>query len=406
MARAHTIEAEGLGKAYRLYRGPLQRALEAASFGRWRRHAAHWALRDVSFRVPRGAALGLCGANGAGKSTLLKVLAGTTAPSAGRYRVRGRAASLLELGTGFHPDFSGRENVLMNGVLMGRARRDVARRLESILAFAELGAAAEAPVRTYSTGMAMRLAFAAAFGLEPEVLILDEVFAVGDMYFQKKCVDRLLEYKRDGRTILLCSHSLYDLRQLCDEALWLDAGRLAASGDALSVTNEYAARQRQAIERATPGATAPAGEWPRLTEVSVVRAADGSEPGAVAPGDSLEVRVAWEDPRRARGPLQVGVALVRQDHTLCAAFGTHLDGVRVAGPRGAVTLALPRLALLSGSFTVVAYLFDEHGLHRWQELAAARELVVHAGTREVGLVRLEHAWDVSVGEGRGAEDAA
>lgn len=397
--RAFAVQAENLGKAWRRYARPADRVREWLTLGKSRGHRLHWALRDVSFGLRAGAALGLCGANGAGKSTLLRLLAGATPPSEGRLCVHGRVASLIELGAGFHLDFTGRENVLQSGVLSGASRREVQRRMDAILDFAEIGAAADEPVRTYSTGMAMRLSFAAAIGFDPEILILDEVFAVGDMYFQKKCVDRLFEHRRAGRTILLCSHSLYDLRQMCDEALWLEAGRVMASGDALRVTNDYAAFQREHIDAArspmsVPRASPPVegDEWPCLLDARVVRAGSDDPVREVKSGESIEVRVWWRNPAAHARRIHIGIGFLRQDHTLCAGIGTHVDGVALIGTEGCCTLSLPRLALLAGTFQIGVYLFDEHGVHRYQELAVEGELVVRNDTREVGLVRLEHGW--------------
>lgn len=395
MATPLVLEAQDLGKAYRAYRSPWARALEAATLGRARGHVERWALRHVDLALPRGAALGLCGENGAGKSTLLKVLAGTTSPSEGRFRVAGHVASLLELGSGFHQDFSGVENVEMMGVLAGHSRREVRRRLPAILEFAELGEAVDAPVRTYSTGMGMRLGFAAALGYDPELLILDEVFAVGDAAFQKKCVDRLLELKRAGRTILLCSHSLYDLRQLCDEGLWLAGGEVRAQGSVVAATNAYAAWQdeRAAQESAQgPGRA----DWPRIEAIELRGARGGPSGWSARTGEDLELAVTWSDPRAVRDGVHVGVTFTRQDRTLCAAAGTQLDGrPALDGTCGRVVLELPSLALLSGSFEVRVHLFDAAGVFRYEERCLEGDLVVEAGTEEVGLVRLAHAWRVS-----------
>lgn len=385
------IETRGLGKRYRSWASPAQRILAGLTAGRRGRYTDHWALQGVDLELPRGASLGLCGANGAGKSTLLKVLAGTTAPSAGAYRTSGRVAGLLELGAGFHPDFSGRENVLLNGVLLGHSRRRVASRLDEIFEFAELEAVADAPVRTYSSGMAMRLGFAAALGLEPEVLILDEVFAVGDQRFQKKCVDRLLAERAAGRTILFCSHSLYDLRAMCDEAVWLRDGRVAASGEVAMVTNRYAAWQEARGGADESGLAGPDG-WPRITGIAVHDAA-GEVLTEVASGDSIEVHIAWVNPERR--PIQIGLGFMRQDHVLCAALGTQFDGVQLEGTAGTCVLRLPKLALLAGTFRLVGYLFDGDGLHRYQERIADEDLVVNNATKEVGLVRLEHDWQLT-----------
>ena len=239
MTTKYSVEVEGLGKHYRAYERPLDRVIEACSLGRLKRHREFWALRNVDFRLASGASLGLIGANGAGKSTLLKVLAGITPPSEGRLRINGRVASLLELGAGFHLDFTGRMNIVSNGVMMGFTRREMEAKMDEIIEFAELGDYIDQPVRTYSSGMGLRLGFAIAAVVDPDVLIIDEVFAVGDMYFQKKCVDKIYSFKQRGKTILFCSHSLYDIRQLCDEAIWMRNGLPAAVGDSVTVTNEY-----------------------------------------------------------------------------------------------------------------------------------------------------------------------
>ena len=393
------LEAEGLGKAYRTFPGTLPRALFA--FGLLRDSGAreHWALRDLSFRLPRGGALGLVGANGAGKSTLLRVLSGTSALSEGRFRATGRIAALLELGMGFHPDFSGRENVILNGVLLGCTRGEMRRRLGAILEFSELGEAVDEPVRTYSTGMAMRLGFAVALGVEPEILLLDEVFAVGDLYFQKKCVDRLFEFRRDGGTLILCSHSLYDVRQMCDQALWLRAGRLALSGDAARVTHAYAAWQRERMEDETRakdgGQEGQGGARPHLLAAELVVGEAGESPDSVRSGDALQLRIWWDGPGETK--VHVGVTFTRQDLTLASGLATHLDDFEPEPGGGCLVLDLPRLELLAGTFVVTVILFDEWGVHRYHELSLPRPLIVTNDTKEVGLVRLEHRWSARSG---------
>ena len=328
-AKVWALEAQRLGKAYRVYRSPGARLVEGLTFGLHKGHESKWAFQDVNLQLDHGAAFGLCGANGAGKSTLLKVLAGTTCASTGRHRTSGRVASLLELGTGFHLEFSGRENVRMSGVLAGHSVRQVNRRMDAIAEFAELGEAFDEPVRTYSTGMGMRLGFAAALGFDPEVLILDEVFAVGDMYFQKKCVDRLREFKEDNKTILFCSHSLYDMRQLCDEALWLDQGNVECIGDSATVTNRYAAWQGAQTDDFTCGGPRPI-DWPHIDSARLVRS-DRSPARVIETGEDLELRLRWSNPDGEARPIHLGVAFVRQDQTLCAAAATHLDGVELEG---------------------------------------------------------------------------
>jgi ABC-type polysaccharide/polyol phosphate transport system ATPase subunit len=239
------IRVEGLGKRYRVNRAERPadyKTLRESLMGlataplRWWRGAEgrteeFWALRDVTFAVEPGAVVGVIGRNGAGKSTLLKVLSRITRPTAGRVRLRGRVGSLLEVGTGFHPELSGRENVFLNGVILGMSRAEVARKLDDIVAFAELERFLDTPVKRYSSGMYVRLAFSVAAHLHPEILLVDEVLAVGDVSFQKKCLGQMGAVARGGRTVLFVSHQLEALSSLCPTSLLLEEGRLTAHAD-------------------------------------------------------------------------------------------------------------------------------------------------------------------------------
>src|SRR5688500_16790116 len=197
------------------------------------------AVRDVSFTVPAGRTLGVIGRNGSGKSTLLKLVAGITKPTTGSVTVEGRISALIELGAGFHPEISGRENVYINGIMLGLTKREVTRRFDEIVEFAELKDFIDAPVKTYSSGMYMRLGFAVAIHVDPDVLLVDEVLAVGDEGFTHKCLDKFGEFKRRGKTILLVTHSLGLVERFCDEAVWLDAGIKKAEGDPQRVIGSY-----------------------------------------------------------------------------------------------------------------------------------------------------------------------
>lgn len=391
----YAIEAQELGKCYRRWDGPWTRALGALTGGRMGGRREVLALDGVSFQLARGGSMGLVGPNGAGKSTLLKLLSHTTSPSAGRFRTSGRVASLLELGAGFHPGFSARENAFQNAVLLGLGTRQARSRVEAALEFAELCDVADEPVGTFSTGMAMRLGFASAMSVEPEVLLLDEVFAVGDLAFQKKCVDRLSAFRAGGGTLVLCSHALYDVRQMCDEAIWLEGGRVAALGDSCEVTHAYAASQRADEERCRiEGSPASRGDWPRITSAEVVLTHSGLPARSVQTGEDVEVRVTWENPDPSKHPIQLGIGFVRGDQTLCAGVATHHDGVQLSGTSGVCCLRLPRLSLLAGTFLVRLWLFDEAGVFRYQETALEHDLVVRGRGKEVGLVRLEHSWHI------------
>jgi len=232
------LAVEGVSKVYRTWASPIDRLTQAIR----RRHrplAEHWALRDVSFAVERGQTVGLVGRNGSGKSTLLQIIAGTLRPTVGRYRVAGRVSALLELGAGFHPDFTGRENARLNAAILGLTREEIARALPSIAAFADIGDYIDQPVRTYSSGMAVRLAFAVAVHVDPEILVVDEALAVGDEAFQRKCFARLESFKGSGGTILFVSHAAQQVVSLCDRALLLDDGELLLDGEPRDVVAHY-----------------------------------------------------------------------------------------------------------------------------------------------------------------------
>ena len=255
MARP-AIRIEGLGKRYRLgethehtLSGRLGRLLGRSRGGGAAKLAAEdfWALQDIDLELPEGEALGIIGGNGAGKSTLLKILSRITQPTTGRALVRGRLASLLEVGTGFHPELTGRENVFLNGTILGMRKAEVARKFDDIVAFAGVGKFIDTPVKRYSSGMYVRLAFAVAAHLEPDVLIVDEVLAVGDAEFQKRCLGKMGDVAREGRTVLFVSHSMPAIQKLCTRAVWLRQGRIAQVGDAGGVIASYLASNAEAI---------------------------------------------------------------------------------------------------------------------------------------------------------------
>jgi ABC-type polysaccharide/polyol phosphate transport system ATPase subunit len=247
MTMRNAVEAERVSKRYRLgeYQstGSIGEAASAALQMLRRRKPPEeiWSLRDVSFSVEEGHALGIIGRNGAGKSTLLKILARITEPTSGVARTRGRVAALLEVGTGFHPELTGRENLFLNGAVLGMSRRAMARRFDEIVSFAGVERFIDTPVKRYSSGMYLRLAFSVAAHLEPDILVVDEVLAVGDAEFQAKCVGRMHLAEREGRTVVFVSHNLDAVMQLCTEAIWLEGGAITAEGSTESVVDAYVA---------------------------------------------------------------------------------------------------------------------------------------------------------------------
>ena len=271
--------------------GVMRAAGRLVSRGERSQPNAFWALRDVSFEVAEGEAVGLIGGNGAGKSTLLKLLTRVTAPTGGRALIRGRVGSLLEVGTGFHPDLSGRDNVFLNGAILGMRRAEIARKFDEIVAFAEVGPFIDTPVKRYSSGMYMRLAFAVAAHLEPDVLLVDEVLAVGDAAFQRKCLGKMNDVTAAGRTVLFVSHNMAAVQSLCGRALWLRDGRVAEDGPAKQVVTRYLqAGQVDRREQSWPDtATAPGNDRVRLRRVSV-RAARAPDAAAEAGADGFTTR--------------------------------------------------------------------------------------------------------------------
>src|SRR5438128_1981997 len=260
----NAIEVAHVSKIYRRYAQRKQFAtLKSALLSRslisdLKPDQTFSALKDVSFTVPGGRTFGIIGSNGSGKSTMLKLVAGITKPTRGSVRVHGRVSALIELGAGFHPEISGRENVFINGIMLGLSKREVARRFDEIVEFAELQDFIDAPVKTYSSGMYMRLGFAVAIHVNPDVLLVDEVLAVGDEGFTHKCLDKFGEFHRRGKTILLVTHALGMVERFCDEALWLDTGRIKGSGDPKRIVGAYLTdiEQREEHELATGDAKA------------------------------------------------------------------------------------------------------------------------------------------------------
>jgi len=295
------IRAKGLSKRYRIgvpqgaYKtlredlsGALSRPfrfLRGGGGGATGEEATIWALRNVSFDVGEGEIVGVVGRNGAGKSTLLKILSRITEPTEGEVRIRGRVGSLLEVGTGFHPELTGRENVYLNGAILGMRKREIDRKFDEIVGFAEIDRFIDTPVKHYSTGMLMRMAFSVAAYLEPQILMVDEVLAVGDAAFQKKCLGRMGDVVREGRTVLFVSHNMTALQNLCSRAILLEKGRVTEDGPARAVVSRYLQEVRKpAVEHAWPDPeTAPGNDKVRLRGARI-RAESGS------PGDPITLR--------------------------------------------------------------------------------------------------------------------
>lgn len=372
------ILVKGLGKQYRRYHEDKPVTLQEAVLRGMQRLAPveyFWALRDISFRVEPGQMIGIIGANGAGKSTLLRLIGGVGKPDEGMVEVHGRIGGLLDLGAGFHPDLTGRENVFINGVIAGLTRREVSQRFNSIVSFAELEDFIDNPLRTYSTGMQMRLGFAVAAHTEPEILLIDEVLAVGDLAFQAKCLNRINQFREEGTTILLVSHEVSLIQELCDKALWLDGGRIVAEGSADVVGREYISKMMPEAELVSPAGTAglhtAAGNELRINknrfgsmeiEITNVRLMDrnGRPVAELESGDSLRVEIDYLSPHPIHSPI-FSVSITREDGLVCFDTNTEAAKLMLAPVQGLgrIALDIEGLSLKDGHYNVDVGVFEQ-----------------------------------------------
>jgi len=365
-----SVSVEDVSKRFRMLHQRSNTIKERVLHGRGTRAEDLWALRDVSFTVEQGEVLGLLGHNGSGKSTLLRCAAGILRPTTGRIRTAGRVAALLALGAGFHPELTGRQNIYVNASVLGLKRAEVDRRLDEILAFSELEQFIDIQVKQYSTGMYSRLAFSVAVSVDPDVLIVDEVLSVGDEAFQKKCVDRIFDFKAEGRTILLVSHASSLIEKLCDRTVVLDHGQMVTD----ATVEEGLRILREALAAGTEPSGPPAA-GPRFADVSFELATDR---GHVQPGEPLAIRVDVESPRDVRGVL---VALELRDSrdqqlllTNNDVLGSELD--LVPGTTS-VWFRFDAMPFLHGTHQVVLQLLSSDGSHEYDRRDEDRFEVVN-----------------------------
>jgi len=390
------ISVEGVSRRFRIHARDA-RTLKDLFVQRGRAEATDvWALRDVSLDVARGEAVGLIGRNGSGKTTLLRIVAGIIKPTTGRVRAEGRIGSLLELGAGFHPDFTGRENVFLNGAIYGLRRADIRQRFDEIVAFAELEHAIDRPVRTYSSGMTVRLGFAIAAFLDADVLLLDEVFAVGDESFQRKCFGRIARFKQEGGTIVFVSHDASAVERLCERAVLLDSGSVAFDGP----TREAIARYRRSLADDIDPAERGAGlrEW-GSGEATIASAQlvgqEGAERLQFLSGEPFALRVTVSTTDGVPAP-RLQLELRDDAGTLVAGQAVDLGELGWAagnGERG-VRFEIGSLPLADGRFHLRLGLTDESGEHLYHQLDDALAFVVYPGGDERGFVRFAGSWAI------------
>ena len=373
-----------------------------------------WSLKDVSFEVKKGETLGIIGRNGAGKSTLLQILCGTLTPTSGTVQTFGRVAALLELGAGFNPEFTGRENIVMNASVLGLTDLEIKDRIEDIIAFADIGPFIDQPVKTYSSGMYVRLAFSIATSVDPDILVIDEALSVGDGSFARKSFDRIIALRDAGKTILFCSHSLYQVEAICDRVVWLDGGqvqlmgepakaivaynamlsKLSSSVSALSFTApaEHAHDTEQAVQ--TEVVKAPAGVA-YIKQVTVRSdGLDGKDLQVSSRKSLVQIQLDFLSDVNLPAP-SVAVVITDSEGREIASAGTVNDKVPLqisANGEGSALLSFEHFPLLKGVYWVNVLLMCEKGIHIYEPAEKVAKLTVHQSDSEIGIVSLPHHW--------------
>lgn len=415
MPASLAIKAEKLSKCYHLYRQPVDRLKQMLFLGRRSFAKEFWALQGVDFEVARGEVVGVIGRNGAGKSTLLQLICGTLHPTGGSLQVQGRIAALLELGAGFNPDFSGRENVYLNASILGLSQAEIDARYDDIVEFSGIGDFIDQPVKTYSSGMYVRLAFAVATSVDPDILIVDEALSVGDGDFARKSFDRIMALKDAGKTILFCSHSTYQIEAICNRAIWLNEGRVEMFDQPAAVISAYNA-YLASLDAARHASCGPASAdvtaeaeatstdlfctvaLPGVGQLLAVEAEVDGVRGktllATSKTSELRLYVRFSLGLDLPDP-SIAIGIDTLDGQVVSSMTTYHDQQSVSrrpDGTGEICLSLPQLPLRKGDYTVSVFLGCERALHCYDSAVAAIRLsVVQVGT-EPGLVYLPHAW--------------
>ena len=399
------INVRDVKKKFRVYRdrgNTLRDRFLTAGRGKYQEH---WVLKGISFQVKRGEAIGLIGENGCGKSTTLKMLTKILYPDEGSIEMKGRVSSLIELGAGFHPDLSGRENIYTNASIFGLGRKEIDRRLEEIIAFSELAEFIDDPVRTYSSGMYMRLAFAVAINVDADILLIDEILAVGDAAFQAKCFRKLQEIKARGTTIVIVSHAMSQLELICDRSIWIADGLIRMEGKPRDVHPKYMewmSRKNQQAgteteETAEKDSEGNLKRWgsgeARMTDVKVT-GADGTEQAEFSPRDPFTVHIRYEAQRKL-DDVVIGIAIYRSDGTMIYGTNTLID---TAAPvtlqeAGTIDLKVDGLPAANGSYSIDLALHRPDGFNYdfWRDICTIR---IADRVQTPGEIALTHEWEI------------
>ncbi len=392
------IKLENVGKTYTHYAHGIDRLLEIMTHRP--RHQAFTALHPMNLSVSEGQVVGIIGNNGAGKSTLLKIIAGTLqSDGGGHFEVNGRVAALLELGGGFHPEMTGRENVYLNSTMMGLTSNEIDAKYDDIVAFAGIQDFMEQPVKTYSSGMFMRLAFAVATSVDPDILIIDEALSVGDGAFARKSFDRIMQFREAQKTILFCSHSLYQVEAICDRVIWLEKGHVKLDGAPSAVVSAYnqfiAQAQSVSNQSEQPAANTVLDGSAHFTDITVsVDGITGSNLEALSLKSELCLTIGFASDPKLPTP-SIGLVVHSADGRMITSAGTKHDGLiikRDAQGQAKVRVHFAQLALLKGEYWIAAYLLCENAIHLYEQANIPTRLHVHQQSLELGVVSLQRRW--------------
>ncbi|KGP80829.1 MULTISPECIES: ABC transporter ATP-binding protein [unclassified Paenibacillus] len=390
------ISVTNISKIYKMYSNPKDR-LKQFLFKNKSYYREFSALSNISFNISKGKTVGIIGKNGSGKSTLLQLITGTLLPSSGEVSINGRVAALLELGSGFNPEFTGRENVYLNGSILGLSKKEMDEKISTIEEFAEIGEFIDQPVKLYSSGMYVRLAFACAINVDPDILIVDEALAVGDMQFQLKCMDKMKRFKESGKTILFVSHDTYSVKNFCDEAIWLKDGSIYRRGDVLSVTNEYEDFMKSKEIKEEISTKEEVNNNAHLTIDSIiVKNVQGDPVQNVYYGEKMNIEVGYTIHKEIDDIIG-GLAIIDQRDTYICGLNTKLDNFPISSDLGHHKLICnyENLTLLPGTYYIDAGFFETSGLARYDYKTKGASFYVQSDKYMAeGISYLPHTWEV------------
>jgi len=393
------ININDVAKSYKIYSKPIDRLKQFFYKDKKKYYEEFFALSQVSFQVRKGDIVGIVGKNGSGKSTLLQLVAGIITPSNGQIDVNGRVAALLELGSGFNPDYTGRENVYMNGSILGVSPNEMDKRFQDIVDFADIGSFIDQPVRTYSSGMYIRLAFAVAINVDADILIIDEALAVGDIRFQIKCIEKLKHLRNNGTTILFVSHSPEQVKRFCNRAIWLNDGKIKMIGNADEVVNAYEDYMNVSYYK-------PQNREPnKSNKLNVNNRNEGKLTNIISISsnrdifktfEELIIEVEYEIFEERINSFLLGVAIYGSDRKYIFGPNTYLDNYKVPNNRGKhnVLYRIPKIPLLAGSYYIDVGIFTDEGLVCLDYVTNALSIEVNNSYFTEGLVYIEHDWKV------------